>query len=399
MKQIFGVLAVSLVLFVDPVIFGRTVFREDTLAMGVFSLLAAYLLVANLSGLRQAFSSMRVPCFILAFYSLVSIGARVVAGQELTYLSLHLATVVQITIIAALMSRKGGIDLLTNGYIFASVIHAITALPFFPVLAEGVAQQTAYASGEYAAGIITRRGTGFFNSPGQLTLFAVGGIALSINRFYRSVIGAKQLLFYTSAFLGISALSRSFLVAVSLLVAVALLRIKLEGKVRIIIVGCAFGLIALRTNTVQEYGQLLWSRMQTIFETTSNDRIAGDTGLIESLEVLKNYPLLGSMVAEESRSLMAWNGAMLVRPHTSVVMLVAYYGVLLSMPLLILIFQATRHSIKVVSNLELITPHYASLCLGFLAVNIVCLVEPVIETGVYFLFLMGVTFRPILERK
>jgi hypothetical protein len=279
--------------------------------------------------------------------------------------------------------------ILTNAYLLAACLHLLTVFPWFSGINERLSLNTAYSVGAYDVGGISRRATGFFNSPGQLSLFAIGGLSLGVGGFRSGLFGRRQTLAMISLVLGFAALSRSFFVTCSVIAFIYVFTASLRAKLQFALAFCLGGVVMLRNDTFVQYFALIWERLGSITDVTLNDRLAGETGLFEALKVLLRYPYFGNMVSIEGNALMAWNGEMLVRPHTSVVLILAYYGLFLSFPLFLLLAKACSSASKIMKTVGrsvFLNPQV----LGFVAVNIVCLVEPLMETAVYFLFLFGV---------
>jgi len=388
----------ALAFFVDPLVFYRSLFGSD--------LVSSVLVIAVLTGTAwrllpalQESAKSRSTQFILIVlvaHCIISLTTRIRIGLGITDVIQHAVFIFQIIFLNAALQRTSERSSLINGFMFAIVIHATTLLPI-PALAQSLSANTGYATGDYAVGLITRRATGFFPAPGFLSLFATAGLCIGLALLETDRRKAGVAMIALSCLLGIASLSRSFFVVMPLMLLIHGFR---QGLASILWVCALLTLLlymAPEIETLNRYLEILDTRMTRSIELDTSDRLSGPTGLEESLKVIEHWPLFGRPAVDDG-ALQAWNGTILVRPHTGVITLLAYYGFILGLPLLLLIGQGGSTAIRAIfiksSRLNIFLYRHqqpASLfALGFVGVNIICLVEPLIETVVYFLFLLGV---------
>jgi hypothetical protein len=396
-RRLFEVPLLALFFFVDPLVFFRVLVSDDRVSICLYGgLVVALFTFSRHIWLTGGVYRSRIT-WLLFLYGVASIAARVWAGQVLTYLVQHIIVVMQIGVLWVFIRRPYYRQRLIEAYAIAAYLHLLASLPGIPWLSEQLSQNTAYWDGEYAIGFITRRATGFFNSPGQLSLFAVGGLALGVGGFHYRMIGARQSLVAISLILGVAALSRSFFITcVGVLLLYALIgNFKAKLQVSVLIATAVF--VISRNATFSDYFALIVERLRLAFTVAGNDRLSGETGIIEAAKVIAHYPWFGYLVASEGKALFAWNGEMLVRPHVALLQVLAYYGVIVGLPLLLLLnrawWAAGRYMLR--SHVGLIQNPWV---LGLMAVNILCLVEPLLETPIYFLFLFGVLVMQVNQR-
>ena len=381
--------------FVDPLIFYRVFIPNDyaSIVVSLFVILIVLIFVLKSISLRSLnIERLRVLILVMIFYVSV-IAVRLSIGQSGTSIIQISYVFMQSVFILVLVKSANYHTIFIKSYLCASYLHLVTIIPFFTFISEKLTLNTAYPVGEYAIGIFDRRATGFFNAPGQLSLFASGGLAIGLslikNRNYKK-IGLN--LVVVCSLLGFASFSRSFLVVFIFLLLFYF--ILTNYKTKLYLISIFFFLIVMLSfnETFVNYVDYIYARLSMVSDFSNNDRIVGETGIIPTLQLISDQYHFGAALLDNG-SLKAWDGTMFLRPHVGVLAVLSFYGVIYGGSILYLIARAhfnivfsRRKSSLMLKDASI----HSSFIAGFIIVNIVCLVEPLIETGVYMFFLLGV---------
>jgi hypothetical protein len=401
-KKYLIIIVFSIFFFVDPLVFFRVLVGNDIVSMALVLLLLATVGVRSFRILKRKVLPKKLKrlFFLFGVYAFISSYVRLSLGQDLNYMVQHELVLVQGLFLFLLLLDSKHRQLLVQAYFVGAFIHAITLIPVFGSLKESLSQNTAYAIGEYSTGIFTRRGTGFFNSSGQLSVFAIGGLSLGLFSLTKGRNWFGLLLIANSLFLGIGSLSRSFFLAALIIVFIYILTGSFRNKFKFVSFLFMSLLFMVSTSTFSSYFDFIDERFSLLVQSDQNDRLIGETGVIEAIKAVENYPFFGKPMLYEGNALWVWNGEIPVRPHNGILFLIGLYGIVLGFPIVFLLFRGFKIMVKELKTLffgvfkKRIIQSDNEFLLGFLAVNLICLVEPLIETPVFFLFLFGIITFP-----
>lgn len=380
----------ALVFFTNPLVLSRVVIANDVLSLTVYGGLLSYVFIKAITILKQCESSRLYlsALVLMTIYLIYTCSIRYLAGESFSNILQHGLALGSGILLLILLTNYTYQTRLVSAYLLALILHTVTIFPFFDSLTLALSENTGYATGEYSIGIFQRRATGFFNSPGYLSMFAVGGIALGLVGLKQNPNGMNRLLIFFSLVLGFSAFSRSFVIVFSGIALVYLVAVNIKAKFKVILFSSLFFLILLNNNTFEDYSEYVTERLANTLDWDNNDRVSGDTGILATLNAIKNAPVFGSAISLDGGSLMAWDGEAIVKPHCSLLAILAFYGIAGCWSVYFLIFKGYSLVLKELFSGRLFLLDNPFL-LGFAAINILCLVEPLIETNLYFFFLFG----------
>ncbi len=397
MKSNLYLLVFTIFFFTDPTVFFRVIVRNDTLSVFVVSIFVLIILTKCLSIAKTKLFSenSKIDFYLVLAYIILSSSVHIYLGQDLNYLLQHEIVVLQCLFLYMLLIETKYRNTILHSFFLASFLHVITIFPIFSFITNQLSVNTAYVEGDYSIGFFSRRATGFFNSPGQLSMFALGGLSLGLHYFKQNRYKIGIPLLINSVLLGIAALSRSFFVVSLMVVLFYMYKSPFKFKVRF---GLIFLLVAIflsDNETFLSYYDLISERMLTVFTSSENDRLSGETGLFEVVKVLINDPLFGNPILVDGKAILAWNGEIFVRPHTGLLCILCYYGIVFGFPMFYLVMKGLRVTIKewFISNMNYSNSSIGlndnPFIFGFIAVFILVLVEPLLENAIFFLFLFG----------
>lgn len=392
----FSTIIFALFFFVDPTVFFRVIIGNDIISILFVLIFLIMILVKCLDIFKKKMLSNRYlkEYFLVILYIIISTLVHVLLGQDFNYLVQHEIVLIQCFFLFILLIEPKYQKNLLEAYFLASFIHLLTLLPFFSFLTNSLSENTSYGDGEYSIGVFSRRATGFFNSPGQLSLFAIG--AFSLGLFYlksrKNVKGTFLLI--NSLVLGIAALSRSFFVTCIFVLLIFIFKSSFKIKLKFTIFATVLISFLLTNETFLSYYDLISERLSTIFSSNDNDRLTGETGLYEVIKVIERYPFFGNPILIDGKALFAWNGEIAVRPHVGLLCVLCYYGFILGFPIYYLVLKSTKISFKEVflirhKKINGVIINENPFLFGFIAVFVVTLVEPLLEHPIFFLFLFG----------
>ena len=384
-------LFLGIFLFTDPFIFFRVLFGNDVLVIIAICIVFAYLLIYNYFNLlyRIKIDNPGKLLVFLAVFSIWSLLIRIYANVNATDILIYLRFIVSLFFLLYCFKFENMSLILIRSYVIAGILHMITVIPIFGFIQERLGQYTAYEMGEYAIGIFTKRSTGFFPAPGYLVLYATGLMMIGLNKVRTTKIG--WLLIILASFLGLATLNRSFLIVFAL--SFILIAFKLKKTVSNNVIWI-FPLIILFfiffADSLTAVYDLYSDYINQRFENQSfsdNDRIYGPTGIMEALQAIANYPFFGSAVSVDGAMLQAWNGYMYVTPHNSILLICAFYGLILGIPILGPLLNIWLRSIKLIILKN--TNIYFTYLFGAMALMIICMIEPLFETTIFAFFYLG----------
>lgn len=380
----------ALFFFTDPLILGRVVFLNDGIAMVFFAILM--FLVAFQKNKSLSFTISKEIFFIilsLLMFFVISAVIRLYAGQNSGNVVQYLMNFICVLFFVFVLSKNIGVNLLINAYLIACIIHFITVFPIFESLNNRLAMNTAYPVDEYSIGIFTRRATGFFTSPGYLSIFSSGGFALGLTLFTKFSSKKGLVITVLSFGLGLASFSRSFFVVCLFMLLFYIVKSNYKSKMKMLMIVILVSLPLVNNVSFMSYVDLIGSRFDSIGNIEENDRFSGETGLFSALQVIESNFFTGSPISPNGGGIMAWNGDINVRPHIGFIALLCFYGMITCFPLFYLIIKALYQTskdflfYKSSKNINVFT-------MAFFGVNLVCLVEPLMDSKVYMFFLIGV---------
>jgi len=396
-KKLFFAFFFAIFFFVDTTIFYRVIIGNDFfsfLLVIIALVITAFIVLESLLKNKNRLLSQRNNFALLLFYILICSSIHLYIGQGLTSLIQYFLTLLQGVFLFILLLDSRYRQILILSYLCALAFHAITIVPYFDFLTQRLSEHTNYEEGAYSIGFFTRRATGFFNSPGQLSLFASGGLGLGLYFLnHKRKIGFSYVIL--SVILGFASFSRSFFIVFFLILIFNLLILKIKAKIQLLLFIFITTLIALNNSVINDYFTFISDRLDLLSDMDTNDRITGETGIQEVFKCIVRYPFFGNPIIEDGSSLKAWNGEISIRPHTGILSIITFYGIIFGLPLLWLILNSFKRLMLQTKILFLTKKHSFKLNINypffysFIAINIICLVEPLIETTVYFFFLFG----------
>ena len=392
----FSICLFAFFFFVDPTVFFRVLVGNDVVSIMVVLIFLILIAVKCYRIKKKKMLSNRYlkEYYLVLAYIIISSLVHVLLGQDFNYLIQHEIVMIQCLFLFILLIEPKYQKSLLDAYFFASFIHLLTLLPIFSFLTDSLSENTSYGDGEYSVGIFSRRATGFFNSPGQLSLFAIG--AFSLGLFY---IKSKKnlrgtLLLVCSIVLGIAALSRSFFVTSIFVLLIFIFKSSFKIKLKFTVFAVVLIVFLLSNETFLSYYDLISERLSTVFSSSDNDRLTGETGLYEVLKVIERNPFFGNPILIDGKALFAWNGEIAVCPHVGLLCVLCYYGFILGFPIYYLVLKGTKISFKELflvrsKKIKGIIINDNPFLYSFIAVSVITLVEPLLEHPIFFLFLFG----------
>lgn len=397
MNNKFLIFVFALFFFTDPTVFFRVIVGNDIASV---ILVLIFILIITIKCLKIGRTKLftnryKKEFYLVLAYIILSTSVHIFLGQDLNYLIQHEIIVIQCLFLFILLIEPKYQKSLLYAYFFASFIHLITIFPIFSFLTSNLSENTAYGEGEYSVGVFSRRATGFFNSPGQLSLFALGALPLGFYFIKQKQNKIGILLLVNATVLGIAALSRSFFVASLFVILIYTFKSSIMMKVKFIFIFMILIVILSTNETFLSYYDLIHERLSTIFSSSDNDRLSGETGLFEVIKVVENYPLFGNPILVDGKAMLAWNGEMEVRPHTGLLVILCFYGFVFGFPIYYLVFRGFKiifkellllNSKKINNRIRISENPFLY---GFIAVFVLTLVEPLLEHPIFFLFLFG----------
>jgi hypothetical protein len=344
----FSICLFAFFFFVDPTVFFRVLVGNDAISIIlVFALLITIFIKCYIIAKQKILLNRYAKeYFLVLAYIVISTLVHILLGQNFNYLIQHEVMLVQCFFLFILLIEPKYQKDLLDAYFFASFVHLFTLIPVFSFLSESLSENTAYEDGSYSIGVFSRRATGFFNSPGQLSLFSIG--AFSLGLFYlKSKNNFKgTFLLINSLVLGIAALSRSFFVTCIFVLLIFVLKSSIKIKLKFSIFTFLLLAFLLSNETFLSYYDLISGRLSTIFSSNDNDRLTGETGLYEVMKVIERNPFFGNPILIDGKALFAWNGEIAVRPHVGLLCILSYYGFILGFPIYYLVLKSTKISFK-----------------------------------------------------
>ena len=271
----FSICLFAFFFFVDPTVFFRVLVGNDvTSIMFVCAFLITIFIKCYIIAKQKMLSNRYTKeYFLVLAYIVISTLVHVLLRQNFNYLIQHEVMLSQCLFLFILLVDPKYHKVLLDAYFFVSFVHLLPLLPTFSFLTDSLSQNTSYVDGQYSIGIFSRRATGFFNSPGQLSLFAVG--AFSLGLFYlktkSNIRGA--LILINSLVLGIAALSRSFFVICIFIFLIFMFKSSLKVNLKFIIVSLVVIGYLLNNETFLSYYDLISARLSIIFSSNDNYRL------------------------------------------------------------------------------------------------------------------------------
>lgn len=385
------VLFLAIFLFTDPFILFRVLLGNDIAVFISISFIFIFILIyisTHFYFHKKKASYPNVILRCLTLFSVWSIFVRFYAGVAFTDIIIYFRFIISLYLIFYHFKIDKEGELLTYAYIIAGFLHLIAILPFISIIQDRLAQYTAYEVGEYAIGIFNKRSTGFFPAPGYLIVYSTGLIMIGLFKIKTKRLGWFIILL--ALLLGLSTLNRSFLIIVALFLIFLLLNFKskfVKMVFTMIPLIFFFTIIFYRKIIIffESYSEYLDQRFQnqSVYE---NDRIYGPTGVLEALNAINNYPYFGNPVSLNGGSLQVWNGMMYIQPHNSVLLFFAFYGLILGIPFIIILLKLL---INAVSRLFKKDGNYNEFSLAFLALVVICMIEPLFESSMFGFFYFG----------
>lgn len=381
-------LSMAFVLFVNPFLFGRVFWGYDLFTV-IFILISLFFLLKDNENYCLKITRNKLIIFLLlSYYFLYSSIIRIDAGQKIGDLIFHIYQYFTLIVLMILPVNEKNVKIFYKAILISLLFHTWTILPFLPFndfLITRLSSLTAYSSGEYSIGILTRRATGFFVSPGYLSLFSSICFSLSAISVQRKFSFISFYILILSIVTGFSAFSRTFLVVFILTIFVLLFITDIKNKIIGFIIFICLLIYFMTTSLFQDYFLFVGERLLSSNDLSSNDRISGETGLIYTLEAIKQNFYFGSAVSIDGGDIKAQFNDKIIRPHFGLLAILSFYGIFVSSSLLVLMLYALYKSIKGFIFKQKysfsVSPVYsAPFYYGYIISFLVCLVEPLSDT-------------------
>ena len=396
-KDFFPAVLIAGVLFVDPLILGRCILPADWMIAiaTAFACLAVTAFVLSQQVTTRADKWHSTVALLLVIYLGVGLLTRWRISAPTPLLIAFAYFAFQTWLIFVSTSRAQALRWLVLAFVVASVGHLVTLFPI-SAIRDSISTNTAYADGDYWMAGVARRETGFFPAPGFLALFAsVGvGLGLGLRSFGASKLGS--LLVVACFILGITSLARTFLFALPTILLVHAFRTRNYvgfSFVPIIVIALILALAA--TADIVTYFGWMYLRMEALMDFSNNDRIVGESGIVDTIRCVGADPAFGTAVIHNG-GLWVSDGEVFVRPHNGLLLIAAQYGLLCGATFIYLFIRAFSTSVRRANLSRMswlpsggsgaVSPDFG---LAFLGAFIVSLADPVIETPVCIFALLG----------
>ncbi len=274
---------------------------------------------------------------ILAIFGLVSISYRVLAGQAIGDLSLHLILIGNSFLMVLLITDKEWKSFLIPAIFLAGIAHFATLFPDPLGFRNNLIVSTAYDLGDGGLSALLRRETGLFPAPAMLVAFSVVFFIASFVQFtstHRKILSLSGMIL--SVVLGLATFNRSFLV---LIIIAILILIWVTGLRTLDLLLFLLATTSLLFFTLGDYLEFVGTRFMSLFEggLDETQRWTGNTGVITGINIFLKYPLFGNPIAPEGGTLQSLGDqGQFVNPHNGYVYILAVYGLLAGAPLIFL---------------------------------------------------------------
>ena len=382
MKFNFITVISAIMIFTDPFVFFRFFFNNDIIAsiamiVSVIFLILKFLSFPNDTNNKNKY---RKSLFLIVFFCFYSF--LIYLNSSISYSNLFLHSIKLLTFIAVGISFKSykGRDILFQSMFIALIFHTIAILPF-DFISDRIDLYTNYSSEENIIFGFLKRATGFFTAPGYLILFCSLIIFVSYFRYLKDF----QIKYLVIAFiLGISTFNRSFLIILVIFLIFNLKNLKFNFR------PLAFAFLILiiyqfNKESFQLYADYITLRFQDdSFEDST--RLYGASGLFDSLESIK-LNFFGSAISNNGGSLqLVSDKGFFLDPHVGIIYLFGIYGIPMGILISIIIT-------KLSFLLKYINVKKSFFGVSFIAVNAICLVEPLMENTIYLFTILGVYYE------
>lgn len=395
--------ALFFIFFSSPILFGRVLWGSDQLT---FLLLALFFIYIFINKGQLSYNVNKTKFFIsigLLIYFLFTTIIRFSIGENISDISIHLFQFAALILLMSIPINKDSIESFYNAILFSLIIHSLTLMPFLPFyewIQGRLSSYTAYYSGEYDISIFSRRGTGFFPSPGYLSLFSSCSLALGSALFSIKKDRRSLLIIIFSLICGLATFNRSFFVAIVLLLIYIIHISKIGGKLSLLLM-MLVALPSLQMFLNFDYVFYIFGRFESLANFMENDRVVGETGVITTIQAIMKNPFFGSPFSENGGYIKVLYEGSTIRPHVGFLTIIAYYGLLVAWPILIIYFASFFSSVGILlqrknSLYNLATPiHLANLI-----ICVLLLFEPLIDTAlVLFYMVVSLCFNSVkIER-
>ncbi|BAC93108.1 hypothetical protein [Vibrio vulnificus YJ016] len=382
-----GGVCIAFLYFTNPFLFGRVFWGSDLITLAlIFS--SALFLLKNNACFSQKISPLKLSLLLsLSLYFITTTIIRLRVGQDFGDLSLHFYQYLSVLILLALRIDHRNLEIFYKAICIALLWHVWTIIPQLPLngfLSSKLSSQTAYAVGEYSIGGLSRRATGFFTAPGYLSLFASSSLAIGVLLCISKVNKLNTSILILSCMAGFGSFSRTFMVIFILLVIYILIVSRFKHKIFYGAILLLLGSYFTSTTIFKDYLGFVGERLAQSTDFSSNDRITGDTGVLIVLEAIAQNPFTGSAIAPDGGDIKASVDGRIIRPHFGILAIISFYGVVVSLALVIpMLFALFKSFTTFTSNKDIEKPVTAA----FLAAFLVCVAEPLIDTNLTVIFM------------
>ncbi len=325
-------------LFTDPTITPKYLGINPEMYFAFVSLLIFFQILFLLNRRRFMVSQQIFVVFIiLAIFGLISISYRMLAGQSIGNLSIHLVLIANSFIMALIFTDKEWKSVVVPAFFLAGIAHFATLFPDSLGFRANLIASTAYDLGDGGLSALLRRETGLFPAPAMLVAFSVVFFIVSFVQFTstrRKVLSISGMVL--SVVLGLATFNRSFIVVIVFSILILIWITGVRTKVLLLFL---FGITLLFFLPLGEYLDFVGTRFISLLEggLDETQRWTGDTGIITGINIFLQYPLFGNPIAPDGGTLQSLGEqGQFVNPHNGYVYILSVYGLLAGAPLIYL---------------------------------------------------------------
>lgn len=355
LQKILTIITLITCLFTDPSITPKYLGVNPGIYV-TFVLSLIFFQILFLLGRRNFIVSQKifVVFVILTILGLISISYRILAGQNIGDVSLHLILIGNLFIAVLIFTDNEWKNVLVPAFFLAGLAHFVTLFPDSFGFRTNLIASTAYDLGDGGLSTLLRRETGLFPAPAMLVAFSVSFFIVSFVQFantHRKILSLSGMVI--SIVLGLATFNRSFLVLIifSILILIWINGVRVKYLLLFI-----FATTSLIFFPLDDYLDFVGTRFLSLLEggLDETQRWTGNTGIITGLNIFLQYPLFGNPIAPNGGSLQALgNQGQFVNPHNGYVYILSVYGLLGGAPLIFLYFVSYARVLQTLSRHQL----------------------------------------------
>jgi hypothetical protein len=337
-RKALTVITLIACLFTDPSITPKYLGINPEMYVAFVFLLIFFQILFLLSRRRFIISQKIFVVFIiLAIFGLISISYRILAGQSIGNLSLHMVLIANSFIMVLIFTDKEWKSVVIPAIFISGIAHFATLIPDSLGFRANLIASTAYDLGDGGLSALLRRETGLFPAPAMLVAFSVVFFIVSFLQFTSTrwkVISFSGMIL--SVVLGLATLNRSFIVIIVFSILILIWITGVRSKVLLLFL---LGIMSLFFLPLGEHLDFVGTRFISLLEggLDETQRWTGDTGVITGINIFLQHPLFGNPVTPNGGTLQSLGDqGQFVNPHNGYVYILSVYGLLAGAPLIYL---------------------------------------------------------------